>query len=81
MHCSNVTNQTICIEDQDKWEIEGNDKPKLKEALDKVSEKSIECITHLSEDNNFVNTLQEVTKQPREDQKIIFRIASSIPIA
>ena len=81
MHCSDVTNETIYIKDQDKWEIEGDGKPKLKEALDKVSEKSIECITDLSEDNNFVNTLQEVTKQPREDEKIISRIASSIPIA
>ena len=81
MHCSDVTNETIYIKDQDKWEIEGDGKPKLKEALDKVSEKSIECITDLSEDNNFVNTLQEVTKQPREDEKIISKIASSIPIA
>ena len=30
MHCSDVTNETIYIKDQDKWEIEGDGKPKLK---------------------------------------------------
>lgn len=80
MHCSDIQNETIYIKDQDKWEIEGIDKPKLKEALDKVSEKSIEFIPELTQDKNFVNTLNEVTKQPREDKKIISKIATSIPI-
>ena len=80
MHCSDIQNETIYIKDQDKWEIESIDKPKLKEALDKVSEKSIEFIPELTQDKNFVNTLNEVTKQPREDKKIISKIATSIPI-
>ena len=65
------------MQDEDKWEIESIDKPRLKEALDKGSEKSIECIPDLSEDKNFVNTLQEVTRLPREDEKIISKIATS----
>ena len=48
--------------------------------LDKVSEKSIESVPELTQDKNFVNTLNEVTKQPREDKKIISEIATSCTV-
>lgn len=48
--------------------------------LDKVSEKSIESVPELTQDKNFVNTLNEVTKQPREDEKIISKIATSCTV-
>jgi hypothetical protein len=81
VHCSDVKNETIYIKDQDKWEKESTKKPKLKNALDKLTKKSIDAMSCMDDDpDTYVKTISEVLKDPREDKKIISKIAKEMTI-
>ena len=81
VHCSDVKNETIYIKDQDKWEKESTKKPKLKNALDKLTKKSIDAMPCMDDDpDTYVKTISEVLKDPREDKKIISKIAKEMII-
>ena len=41
VHCSDPKKEIIYIKDEDKWEQEENDKPKLKKALAKITKESL----------------------------------------
>lgn len=79
VHCSDVKTETIYVKDEDKWEKEENDKPKLKNALDVLTKKSIEAMPCM-EDNpeEYIKTVSEVLKDPREDKKIISKVAKTV---
>ena len=81
MHCSDVKNETIYIKDEDKWEKEEKDKPKLKNVLDKLTKKSIDAMPCMDDDPDaYVKTISEVLKDPRQDKKIISNIAKEVSI-
>ena len=62
MHCSDIKKETIYIKDEDKWEIEKKDRPKLKHALKKICNKSVNCLYDVSHTENFEKTCMEVLK-------------------
>ena len=76
MHCSDIKKETIYIKDEDKWEIEKKDRPKLKHALKKICNKSVNCLYDVSHTENFEKTCMEVLKI--EDKKIISKIAKHV---
>jgi hypothetical protein len=76
MHCSDIKKETIYIKDEDKWEIEKKDRPKLKHALKKICNKSVNCLYDVSHTENFEKTCMEVLKI--EDKKIILKIAKHV---
>jgi len=78
MHCSDAKKETIYIKDQDKWEIEKKDRPKLKHALEKISNKSVKCLHDVSHTENFEKTFVEVLKEPIENNRIISKVAKNI---
>ena len=79
LHCSDSKKEIIYVKDQDKWEQEGKDKSKIKKALDKITMKSIETLPTIAVDpDDYVNTVNELLKEPREDKKIISNIAREI---
>jgi len=79
MHCSDSKKETIFVKDNDKWEQEGKDKSKIKKALDKITMKSIETLPSINQDpDDYVNTVNELLKEPREDNKIISKLAKEV---
>ena len=79
VHCSDIKKEIIYVKDEDKWEKEGNDKPKLKNALDQLTKKSLHAIPCMEEDpDSYVKTISEVMKDPREDKKIISNLAKEV---
>ena len=79
MHCSDSKKETIFVKDNDKWEQEGKDKSKIKKALDKITMKSIETLPSIYQDpDDYVNTVNELLKEPREDNKIISKLAKEV---
>jgi hypothetical protein len=79
VHCSDVKKEIIYIKDQDKWEEENKDKSKIRNALDKITMKSIETLPSISQDpDDYVKTVNELLKEPREDKKIISKLAKEI---
>jgi len=81
MHCSDVITETIYIKDKDKWEIETGDKPHIRNALDQITMKSIQNLPEVAnEPDNYLRTVNEILKDPRDDKKIISKVASTITI-
>ena len=79
MHCSDSKKEIIYVKDEDKWEEEGKDKSKIKKALDKITMKSIETLPSINQDpDDYVNTVNELLKEPREDKKIISKLAKEV---
>lgn len=79
VHCSDIKKETIYIKDKDIWEQESKDKKILKTALDKLTVKSIENMPCMENDpDEYVKTINEVIKEPREDKKIISKLAKEI---
>lgn len=81
VHCSSISNETIYIKDENIWQKEEEDKPKLKHVLDELTKKTIKTLPELEKDpDKYVKTVSEVLKDPREDSKIISEIAKNISI-
>ena len=81
VHCSDVKNETIYIKDQDIWEKEEKNKPKLKNVLDELIKKSIDAMPCMDDDPDaYVKTISEVLKDPRQDKKIISNVVKEISI-
>ena len=81
VHCSDVKNETIYIKDQDIWEMEEKNKPKLKNVLDALIKKSIDAMPCMDDDPDaYVKTISEVLKDPRQDKKIISNVVKEISI-
>lgn len=81
LHCSDLGKETIYIKDQDKWEKEGNDKPRLKNVLNELTKKTISAMNYMEDDPDvYVKTISEIMKDPRQDKKIISNIAKEISI-
>ena len=81
VHCSDIKNETIYIKDQDIWEKEEKNKPKLKNVLDVLIKKSIDAMPYMDDDPDaYVKTISEVLKDPRQDKKIISNVVKEISI-
>ena len=79
LHCSDAKKETIYIKDDDTWEKEDQDNPKLKNALDKLTKKSIDAMPCMENNpDEYVKTIAEVLKDPREDKKIISKLVKEI---
>lgn len=79
MHCSDIKKETIYIKDEDKWHQEKGSKPKLVDAIDKLTIKSIKNLNTMDDHPEaYVQTATEVLKDPREDKKIISNVAKEI---
>jgi hypothetical protein len=79
MHCSDIKKETIYIKDEGEWEKESNDRSKLVNAIDKLAVKSIKSLDYMDNDPEaYVQTANEVLKDPREDKKIISSVAKEI---
>ena len=79
MHCSDIKKEIIYVKDEDKWEEDKGTKPKLKNALDQITKKSIQALPEISQDpDEFLKTINEVLKDPREDKKIISEVAKKV---
>jgi len=82
VHCSDTKSETIYVKDQDKWEKEKKERPKLKHAIDELTKKSIQSLPYLEDSpDKYVKTVSEVLKDPREDKKIISEIAKNVCVA
>jgi hypothetical protein len=81
VHCSDIKKEIIYIKDEDKWEKEKNNKSIMKNALDKFTKKSIEAMPCMESDpDEYIKTISEVLKDPREDKKIISKLAKEIVV-
>ena len=81
VHCSDIKNETIYIKDQDIWEKEEKNKPRLKNVLDALIKKSIDAMPCMDDDPDaYVKTISEVLKDPRQDKKIISNVVKEISI-
>jgi hypothetical protein len=81
VHCSDAKKETIYVKDQDRWEKEEKDKPKLKHALDEITKKSIKSLSSVQNDpDTYLKVANEVLKDPREDKKIISDVAKEIVV-
>jgi hypothetical protein len=81
VHCSDAKKETIYVKDENKWEQEKYGKPKMKKALDKLMKKSIEAMPCMENDpDEYIKTISEVLKDPREDKKIISGVAKEMMI-
>ena len=79
VHCSDAKKEIIYVKDQDKWEQEEKGKPKLKKALDKITKESLCKLPEFQSDpDEYIKTVAEVLKEPREDKKIISDVAKEI---
>lgn len=79
VHCSDTKTETIYVKDENKWEKEKKEKPKLKHAIDELTKKSIQSLPYLEDSpDKYVKTVSEVLKDPREDKKIISEIAKNV---
>jgi hypothetical protein len=81
MHCSDIKKEIIYIKDEDKWEVEEKNKPNIRHALDKLTKKGLEAMPCMRDNpDEYVKTITEVLKDPREDKKIISKVAKEIII-
>ena len=81
VHCSDLKNETIFVKDHDKWEEEAKNNPKLKEALDKITVKTMDKLPEISQDpEEYMKTVSEVSRDPRDDKEIIKKIAKEVCI-
>ena len=81
VHCSDLKNETIFVKDHDKWEEEAKNNPKLKEALDKITVKTMDKLPEISQDpEEYMKTISEVSRDPRDDKEIIKKIAKEVCI-
>ncbi len=81
VHCSDITNETIYVKDKDKWEEDDLNKPILKDALDKFTKKSIQAMPCMkNKPDEYIKAVSEVLKDPREDDKIISKLAKNIVV-
>ena len=79
VHCSDLKNKIIFVKDEDKWEEETNNNPKLKEALDKITVKTIDKLPEVVQDpEKYMKTISEVSRDPRDDKEIIKKIAKEV---
>ena len=79
LHCSDLKKETIYIKDEDKWEQDSKTKPKMKSVLDKLTKKGIDAMPIMEDDpDNYVKTITEVIKEPREDKKIINSVIKEV---
>ena len=79
VHCSDIKKETIYIKDEDKWEEEDKEKPRLKNALDQITKKSIQTLPSINQEpDEYVKTVNELLKEPREDKKIISKLVKEI---
>jgi hypothetical protein len=76
VHCSDIKKEIIYVKDQDIWEEENKDKTKLKHALEQITMKGIQVLPSINQDpEDYVHTVNELLKEPREDKKIISKVA------
>ena len=81
VHCSDTKKETIYVKDEDKWEEEEKEKPKLKNAIEELTKKSMKSMPYLENDpEQYVKTVSEVLKDPRDDKKIISKIAKNVSV-
>lgn len=81
MHCSDEITETIYIKDKDRWEMETPDNSNIKNALDQITMKSIQNLPEIADEpDNYLRTVNEILKDPRDDKKIISKVASTITI-
>jgi hypothetical protein len=79
VHCSDARKEIIYVKDEDKWEKENKERPKLKHVLDGLTKKSIQALPEFKSDpDEYVKTVSEVLKEPREDKKIISDVAKEL---
>ena len=81
VHCSDPKRQVIYIKDEDRWAMEDKGRPKLKIALDNIAKKSLQKLPDVNDESNpdkMVTLVSEILKEPREDKKIISKLAKSV---
>ena len=82
VHCSNDKKEILYVKDQDKWEQEEKDHPKLKKALDKITKESLCKIPEISNIDGDIHakTVSEILKDPREDKKIFSTVTKDLKL-
>lgn len=79
VHCSDLKREIIYVKDENKWEKEEQDKPKIKDAIDQITKKSFQMLPDIDhEPECYLKTVNELLKDPREDKKIISNVAKKI---
>ena len=79
VHCSDIKKEIIYVKDEDKWELEDKERTKLRNALDSITRKSIQTLAGMNRHpDDYVNTVSEIYKEPREDKKIISKLAKEV---
>lgn len=81
VHCSDAKKEIIYVKDEDRWEKEPKDRPRLKKALDKITMESMYKIPDITpNEDNYAHTLSEIMKEPREDRKILSKVSKGVLI-
>jgi len=79
VHCGDAKKEIIYVKDEDRWEKEAKANPHLKKALDKITKESLCKLPEFQSDpDEYIKTVAEVLKEPREDKKIISDVAKEI---
>ena len=56
IHCTDIKRETVYVKDQDKWEIDNTEKPKLKDALFAIEKKNLDLLPEWQKENpEFLN--------------------------
>ena len=79
VHCSDIKKEIIYVKDEDKWELEDKERTKLRNALDLITRKIIQTLAGMNHHpDDYVKTVSELYKEPREDKKIISKLAKEV---
>lgn len=79
VHCSDIKKEIIYVKDEDKWESEDKERTKLRNASDLITRKSIQTLAGMNQhSDDYVKTVSEINKEPREDKKIISKLAKEV---
>ena len=79
VHCSDSVKKILYVKEEDKWELDGKNKSIIKDALDKITIKSIHSLPTIEQDaDSYTNIINELLKEPRDDKKIISKLAKEV---
>ena len=79
VHCSDIKKEIIYVKDEDKWELEDKERTKLRNALDLITRKIIQTLAGMNHHpDDYVKTVSELYTEPREDKKIISKLAKEV---
>lgn len=81
LHCSDAKRETLYVKDNDMWDKEPHDRPRIKQVIDHISMKGIQRVPELDLPNDkMTTTISEIVNTPINHKKIISTVAKEVKI-